>query len=53
MKTHIAFEPYYFVKSETGNLYMCPADIKAKAPELTDEELRELCVSDDERPYND
>jgi len=55
MKSRTISNALYFVKSNSGAHYMCPADVqaKAKAGELSDAELQRLCVSDADRPYND
>ena len=39
-----------WVKSDTGNTYLCPAGVDASS--ATDEELRALCVEESNNPQN-
>lgn len=40
-----------WVKSETGNTYLCP--IGADVSGLSDDELRKLCIEESYNPQND
>jgi hypothetical protein len=55
MQHRVVTNALYFVKSETGAHYMCPADVRdqTRKGRISDKELRRLCVADADRPYND
>ena len=40
-----------WIKVESGNTYLCPADLSG-ASELTEEELRQVCVDESQNPEN-
>jgi hypothetical protein len=42
-----------FVKSDTGNHYLCPAHLAKQLQNASDEVLREKCVDEARRPFGD
>ena len=41
-----------WIKSDSGETWICPIDVAKNADSLSDDELRELCVNESENPEN-
>ena len=54
MKAHTSNNSFSWVKSESGELYVCSLDVvKKHKGKLSEEELRRLCIDESSRPWND
>ncbi len=42
-----------WIKAESGNTYLCPANVMEKLDNPTEEELIRYCVNESENPQND
>ena len=42
-----------WIKSETGNTYLCPINVLNGIENPTDEQLRMFCVEESSNPHND
>ena len=41
-----------WIKSASGETWICPLDVAKNAHNLSDDELRKLCVNESENPEN-
>jgi len=42
-----------WIKSDTGNTYLCPVDALKKVGSHSDKELKKICVEESKNPQND
>ncbi len=42
-----------WIKAESGNTYLCPANVMEKLDNPTEEDLMRYCVNESENPQND
>ncbi len=52
MSAYISSNQRIWVKSEVGNVYICPADLGKDPKDMSEEELRQRCLDDSDRPDN-
>jgi hypothetical protein len=52
MKPHISKNQRKWIKSESGNVYVCPLNELPHPEEASEEELRAHCLDDSRRPDN-
>ena len=41
-----------WIKSDLGNVYICPTNLEKDPKDMTEEELRQNCLDDSDRPDN-
>lgn len=51
IKTRQSFQ--WIQASDSGKTYLCPAGSFRNTSDLSDEQLRRLCVDESENPHND
>ena len=52
MTSYVSRNQRIWVKSDTGNVYVCPANLEKQPEDMTEEELRIYCLDDSDRPDN-
>ena len=52
MTSYVSSNQRVWIKSEAGNVYVCPANLGKNPHDMTEEELRQHCLDDSDRPDN-
>ena len=52
MNAYTSYNQRIWIKSELGNVYICPANLPKDPKDMTEEELRHHCLDDSDRPDN-
>ena len=52
MTSYVSKSQRIWIKSDLGNVYVCPANIGNDPKEMTEEELKQYCLDDSDRPDN-
>ena len=53
MKEHKAAKPMEWVRDKDGNTYVCPKKELLDVKKLSKEELKKLCIDEQDKPWND
>ncbi len=52
MSNYVSSNQRIWLKSDVGNVYICPANLGKDPEKMTEEELRTHCLDDSDRPDN-
>ena len=52
MTSYVSSNQRIWIKSDAGNVYVCPANLGKDPSSMTEEELRQRCLDDSDRPDN-
>ena len=52
MTHYVSSNQRIWIKSDSGNVYICPANLDKSPNDMTEQELRQHCLDDSDRPDN-
>ncbi len=52
MTNYISKNQRIWIKADSGNVYVCPANLGKDPKEMSEQELRQHCLDDSDRPDN-
>lgn len=53
MKSHTPAKKFVHIQGQSGEGYLCDANLVTGEGDVSEEELRKHCIADSDRPWND